>query len=159
MAEGTARLVAGVEELGAAWVVRAVTHVVDRWGGLDATARAETIAAAAQAGALAAARVASELRALGELEPADQRVTPLELVRSLRREATVLLAAAGVPEVVRDPFDARAFADDVYGIVPRSVAELALDEATQAELGGALLAWGLGKARCVHPPTMFEPEG
>jgi len=159
MAEGMARLVAGVEELGAAWVVRVVTNVVDLWAGLDATARAETIAAAGVAGAHAAARVAAELRALGDLEPTDQRVTPLELVRSLRREATVVLAAAGVPEVVRDPFDTRAFPDDTYGIVPRSVAELALDETAQAELGGALLAWGLGKARSVHPPDMLEPEG
>jgi hypothetical protein len=44
--------------------------------------------------------------------------------------------------VRRDRFDARAFADDIYGIVPKAITELG-----EQELGGALLAWGLGKAR------------
>ena len=48
-----------------------------------------------------------------------------------------MLRAAGVPEVVRDPFETRAFPDDVYGIVLKTPAELGDDE-----LGGALLALG-----------------
>ena len=92
-----------------------------------------------------AARVEGELRALFALDPAAQRATPLEIIRSLRREAGEVLRAAGVPEVVRDPFETRAFPDDVYGIVLKTPAELGDDE-----LGGALLAWGLGKAKVLR---------
>ena len=145
MAEGSARLVAGVEQLGAAWVVGVVTGLIDAWGKLDPAARADAVAAAAAAGERAAARVASELRQLFELDPAAQRATPLEIIRTLAREASTVLRAAGVPEVVRDPFEARAFPDDVYGIVPKTPAELGDDE-----LGGALLAWGMGKAKVLR---------
>ena len=145
MAEGAAALVAGVARLGPAWVARAVTGLVDAWGRLDETARAAALAAAAAAGEQAAARVEAELRALFELDPAAQRVTPLEVIRSLRREASEVLRAAGVPEVERDPFETRAFPDDVYGIVLKTPAELGDDE-----LGGALLAWGLGKAKVLR---------
>jgi hypothetical protein len=145
MVEGERALVEGVERLGAAWVVRAVTTIVNAYGRLDAATRDQTLAGARAAGDAAANRVASELRALFALDPAEQRVTPLEIIRSLRREPTALLAAAGIPEVVRDSYDSRAFPDDKYGIVPKSVVELGDDE-----LGGALLAWGIGKARILR---------
>jgi hypothetical protein len=145
MVEGERALVDGVERLGAAWVLRAVTAIVEAYGRLDAATRAQTLAAARPAGDAAARRVASELRALFDLDPADQRVTPLEIIRSLRREATAVLQGAGIPEVERDTYDSRAFPDDIYGIVPKSVAELG-DEA----LGGALLAWGIGKAKMLR---------
>jgi hypothetical protein len=145
MVEGSTRLLDGVRRLAAAWVVHAVADVVDAWGRLDAPARAQAVEAAAAAGALAAARVDDELRTLFALDPAVQRATPLEIIRSLRREATDVLAAAGVPEVVRDQFETRAFPDDVYGIVLKSPAELGDDE-----LGGALLAWGMGKAKLLR---------
>jgi hypothetical protein len=145
MAEGATRLIDGVTRLGPSWVVRAVTGLVDAYGRLDAESRVAAAAAAIEAGARAAARVADELRRLFELDPAAQRATPLEIIRSLRREATEVLQAAGVPEVVRDPYEVRAFPDDVYGIVLRTPVELGDDE-----LGGALLAWGLGKAKVVR---------
>jgi hypothetical protein len=148
MTEGAARLIDGVARLGAAWVVRAVTGLVDAWGKLDDAARADALAAAKVAGANAAARVEAELRALCALDPAAQRATPLEIIRSLRREASEVLRGAGVPEVVRDQFEARAFPDDVYGIVLKIPAELGDDE-----LGGALLAWGMGKAKVVRART------
>ena len=56
-----------------------------------------------------------------------------------------MLHAAGIPEVVRDPFEIRAFPDDEYGIVLKTPAELGDDE-----LGGALLAWGMGKAKVLR---------
>jgi hypothetical protein len=59
----------------------------------------------------------------------------------------MVLAEAGVPPVVRDQYDARAFPDDLYGIVPKAITELGDDE-----LGGALLAWGIGKAKAVQDP-------
>jgi hypothetical protein len=148
-----AAIVAGVERLGAAWVVGAVTRVVDAWGRLAAEARAHVIAQAADAGQAAAARVAGELRELFATDPAAQRSTPLAMVRSLRREATAVLAAAGIPEVERDAHAARIFPDDVYGIVLESLAELGDDD-----LGPMLLVWGLGKAqtlraRAARPPS------
>ena len=145
MAEGADAIVDGVDRLTAGWVVRAVTGIVDAWGRLDAAARAATIAEAQTAGARAAARVAGELRSLFALAPQDQRATPLEIVRSVRREATEVLAAAGIPEVERDRYDVRSFPDDVYGIVPKAITDLG-DE----DLGGALLAWGIGKARVLQ---------
>jgi hypothetical protein len=145
MSEGAARLIEGVARLGPGWVVREVTRLLDAWGRLDAAARTTAVTAATEGGAQAAARVVGELRRLFELDPAAQRATPLEIIRSLRREATEVLKAAGVPEVVRDPFETRAFPDDVYGIVLKSPAELGDDE-----LGGALLAWGLGKTKVLR---------
>ena len=145
MVQGEELLIEGVARLGSAWVVAAVTGLADAWGKLDPAARAAAIAAASVAGERAATRVGAELRSLFGLDPAAQRATPLEIIRSLRREATDVLRSSGVPEVVRDPFEARAFPDDVYGIVLKSPAELGDDE-----LGGALLAWGLGKAKVLR---------
>ena len=145
MAEGAERLTAGVAALGPAWVVTAVTGLVDAWGRLDDAGRTDAIAAATAAGAVAGDRVGSELRSLFALDPAAQRATPLEIIRSLQREASAVLRAAGVPEVERDPFETRAFPDDVYGIVLKTPGELGDDE-----LGGALLAWGIGKAKVLR---------
>jgi hypothetical protein len=154
MAEGADKLVDGIERLGAGWVVHAVTEIVDAWGRLDAETRAATIDAAHAAGTRATVRVARELRALFALDPAAQRATPLEIVRSLRREATEVLAAAGIPEVERDRYDVRSFPDDVYGIVPKAITDLG-DE----DLGGALLAWGIGKARVIQQRAAPDREG
>ena len=146
MAEGRRASIDGVARLGAAWVVRAVTGLVDAWGRLDApAARPRRSRPPPRPAPRRAARVETELRALFALDPAAQRATPLEIIRSLRREASEVLRAAGVPEVVRDPFETRAFPDDVYGIVIKTPAELGDDE-----LGGALLAWGLGKAKVLR---------
>ncbi len=148
MAEGAGKIVDGVERLGAGWVVQAVTEIVDAWGRLDPETRAATIAEADAAGTRAAARVAGELRVLFALDPRAQRATPLEVVRSLRREATEVLAAAGIPEVERDRYDVRSFPDDAYGIVPKTITDLGDDD-----LGGALLAWGIGKVRVIRERT------
>lgn len=148
MVEAGTRLVAAVRDGGAAWVVGVVTERLDQWGGLAAPDRVAAVAAAERAGAVAARRVADELVALLSLPAAEQRLTPLEVMRGLRIEATGVLAAAGVPEVVRDEFDERAFPDDVYGIVLRAPAELGDDE-----LGAVLLAWGLAKARVLRGPA------
>ncbi|HUI47682.1 MAG TPA: hypothetical protein VL119_03225 [Acidimicrobiia bacterium] len=145
LAEGAEMLTDGVARLGGAWITAAVARVADAWGGLDRSARATLDEAAAAAAERGAARVLGELRELFALDPAAQRSTPLEIMRSLRREPTEVLRGAGIPGVVRDPFDERAFPDDVYGIVLRSPTELGDDE-----LGGALLAWGLGKAKILE---------
>jgi hypothetical protein len=145
MAQASAAIAEGVEGLAAGWVTRVVADLVDAWGGLEPAAREATLEAARRAGAEGAARVNADLRSLFATDPAEQRTTPLEIVRSLRFEATAVLEAAGVPEVERDPFDRRSFPDDLYGIVPRSLADLG-DE----DLAPMLMAWGLGKARVLR---------
>ena len=75
------------------------------------------------------------------IDPADQRATPLEVVRSAVREPTAVLRAAGVGAVVRDDFDERHLPDDVYDLAPRAVGDLG-----DPELGPQLLAWGLAKS-------------
>lgn len=144
MDDAAARIVAGVEVAAARWVEGAVARILDAWGGLDAGDRGEAEAHARRLGAAATARVVGELGALFALPAAEQRRTPLEIVRTLRWEATEALRDAGVPEVERDAYDTAAFPDDAYGLVPRSIAELGDD------LGGALLAWGIGKARVLQ---------
>ena len=105
MEEAGIAITAGVDRLAAAWVVRVVTGMVDAWGRLDEVARTDTLAQARAAGADGATRVGAELRTLFATDPARQRTTPLEIVRSLRFEATAVLDAAGVAPVERDPFD------------------------------------------------------
>jgi hypothetical protein len=137
---GTA-IVAGVERCGPAWVVASVTRVVDAWGRLDAEQRAATIAAALDASGPATADVVERLRALFARDPAEQRTTPLQIVRGMVAAPTAVLRDAGVPGVVRDAFEERAFPDDDYDLVPRTLGDLG-----DPDLGPLLLAWGLAKA-------------
>jgi hypothetical protein len=81
------------------------------------------------------------------LDAAAQRSTPLAVVRSLRAEATEVLEAAGVPAVERDEFEVRSFPDDRYGIVPRSLGDLA---PADDDLAALLMVWGVGKANVLR---------
>jgi hypothetical protein len=134
-------IVAGVERCGAAWVVGSVTRLVDAWGQLDAAQRAAATAAAEATAGPAVASVVAKLRDLFAADPADQQTTPLQVVRSLVATPTAVLRDAGVPGVVRDAFEERAFPDDEYDLVPRTLGDLG-----DPDLGPLLLAWGLGKA-------------
>src|SRR5712692_2035683 len=123
------------------WILRQVTPVLDAWGRLDQQARGHIerdIAAAADA---AARRVGAALHTLARTGPDEQRVTPLQILRSATREATAVLAAAGVAPIVRDEFDRRSFPDDAYGLTPRTFADLGDDDLTTSHL-----AWGAAKA-------------
>jgi hypothetical protein len=134
MQEAEAVIMRGVAQGAAPWVERTVARF-----------QPDLRDAARAAGERGAARLTSELDALFAVDAAAQRSTPLEIVRSLRIEATVVLHDAGVPPVARDPFEVRAFPDDVYGIVPRDLGEFG-DE----ELRIALLAWGMAKAHILR---------
>jgi hypothetical protein len=134
MAEAEAVIMRGIEQGAAPWVERTVVRF-----------RPDLKDKARNAGERGAARVASELDALFAQDVAQQRSTPLEIVRSLRLEATAVLHGAGVAAITRDPFEVRAFPDDVYGIVPRDLGEFG-DE----ELRIALLAWGMAKANILR---------
>ena len=142
MEEASAAIVAGVEQLAAQWVVSAVTSILDAWGRLDPSERAAALDQARAAGAMGAVRTVAELRDFFATDPAWQRTTPLAIVRTLRREATSVLAAAGVPPVERDPFDTGSFPDDVYALVPQSLADLGDDD-----LAPMLMVWGIGKSK------------
>jgi hypothetical protein len=134
-------IVTGVARELPGWVQRSVTRIADVWGRLDTESRAALDRAAADAGAAAAGRVTAELRALFADDAAAQRATPLEIVRSAYREPTAVLASAGVPAVARDAFDERAWPDDAYGLVPRTLGDLG-----DPDLAPLHLAWGMAKS-------------
>jgi hypothetical protein len=136
----------GVEAALPGWVLTQIDRLLDAWsearsgvGGATATGGAIP-AAAREAAAACTTRVGGALRALFALDPRDQHTTPLEIVRTAVREPTDVLRAAGVAEVDRDDFDVRAFPDDRYDLVPRTLGDLG-----NPELGPFQLEWGLAK--------------
>ena len=134
IATGVAREVPG-------FVIAAVDRILDAWGRADDHTRARAQRAAPPAGAAAARRIGDALRTLLATDPADQRATPLEIVRTVFREPTEILVAAGVPAVVRDPFDERTQPDDRYDLAPRTLGDLG-----DPDLAPLHLAWGVAKA-------------
>jgi hypothetical protein len=51
-----------------------------------------------------------------------------------------VLAATGMPDVVRDAFDERSWPDDRFGIVPRTLRDV------DPDLAAVHFAWGMAKA-------------
>ena len=127
------------------WVVANVARIIEAWGRFDADQGARLMAEAEQLASGVAVRVASELRNLFATDVEAQRSTPLQIVRSAYREPTALLARQGIPGVVRDAFDERVAPDDHYDLSPRALGDLG-----DPDLGPALLAWGMAKARLVR---------
>jgi hypothetical protein len=140
-----AAIVAGVERQVPGWARAQIDRLLDAWRRAPADARVRAEAQSAQAGAAAARRIVAELRALFAVDPAQQQATPLEVVRTAYREPTAVLAAAGVPPIVRDEFDERAWPDDDYGLVPRTLGDLG-----DPELAPLHLAWGMAKATVIR---------
>ncbi len=141
LAETGAAIVAGVAREAPTWVLEAVGRILGAWGRADDATRSRALEAAGPAGVAAAERVGAALTALLATDPSEQRSTPLEIVRTLTREPTEILVAAGVPSVVRDPFDERAWPEDRYDLVPRTLGDLG-----DPDLGPLHLAWGMAKA-------------
>jgi hypothetical protein len=143
--EASDAIVAGVERELPGWVERSVTRILDAWSRtpLDERARAEDEAVIA--GRDATTRVTGELRALFALDPAEQRVTPLEIVRHAYREPTAVLERLDIPPVERDDFDERAWPDDRYGLAVRGLGDLGDDD-----LAPLQMAWGLAKAKVLR---------
>jgi hypothetical protein len=125
-----------------AWVVRSVERLVLAWQGGEPVDPL-VLAAAADAGRAARAQVGADLRALLALDIDEQRVNPLAVLRGAVRYPTGVLQAVGVPGVVRDEFDERAFPDDEYGLTPASFGDL------DPSLHDPGLEWGAAKAH-VH---------
>ena len=140
LAEASAALVEGVPRALPGWAARRADALLTAWGGLDATRKKQVVDEARQAGERAGLRVAAELRELLAIDPAEQRATPLEIIRGAVAEPTAVLAAAGLPDVVRDPFEERAWPDDRFGLVPRTLRDL------DPDLAAIHFAWGIAKA-------------
>jgi len=141
LADASDSIVAGVERELPGWARREVARILDAWGRLDVVARADAERATNDAADEAVARVAERLRELFAADAAAQTATPLEIVRTAYREPTAILEAAGVPPVERDVFDERAWPDDRYGLVIRTLGDLG-----DPDLAPLLLAWGMAKA-------------
>jgi len=149
--EASAAILEGVRRALPPWAARAADDLLGAWGRLEADRRREVVERARVAGEQAARRVEDELRALLALDPAEQRATPLEVIRTAVVEPTAVLAEAGLPDVVRDPFEERAWPDDRFGLVPRTLKDL------DPDLAAVHFAWGVAKAavlraRAAEPP-------
>ncbi|MEW6471623.1 MAG: hypothetical protein AB1679_05090 [Actinomycetota bacterium] len=150
--EAAAALIEGVGVALPAWAARAADQLLVAWGALDPGRRREVVADARRAGEVAARRVAAELSDLLARDPAEQRATPLEIIRSAVVEPTAVLAAAGMPDVVRDPFDEQAWPDDRFGLVPRTVRDL------DPDLAAVHFAWGIAKAAVLRARAGHRDE-
>ena len=151
LAAASDAIATGVEAALPGWVLAQIDRLLDAWSGAradagdiaaadGAPAKGEISTLAREAAAACTTRVVASLRALFALDPRDQHSTPLELVRTAVQEPTEVLRAAGVAEVERDDFDVRAFPDDRYNLVPRTLGDLG-----DPALGPLPLAWGLAK--------------
>ena len=150
--EASAALLDGVARAVPDWAARAADTLLSAWGRVDPDRQREVVAAAREAGERAAQRVADELAGLLALDPAEQRATPLEIIRTAVVEPTEVLAGAGLPDVVRDPFEERAWPDDRFGLIPRTLRDL------DPDLAAVHFAWGIAKAavlraRAAPPPA------
>jgi hypothetical protein len=96
---------------------------------------------AREAGRRAAGEVGPQLRRLLAADVDRQWANPLALVRRAVSFPTEVLAAEGVPPVVRDEYDEAHFPDDVYGLTPRTFTDI------DPSLGDVALVWGAAKAR------------
>lgn len=122
------------------WVRRSVLARCAQ-SGTDVTA--DLVAATDHAAAACRDDVGSRVRALLATDVDGQASTPLTLLRAAVAYPTAVLAAAGVPPVVRDDFRERAFPDDPYDLTPAGFADVSPDLADPG------LAWGAAKAH-VH---------
>jgi hypothetical protein len=146
-------IVAGVERELPGWVRAQVARIADAWGRLDDEARTHLDVAADQAADVATERIVRELRALLDADAAEQRATPLQVVRTAYREPTGALAAAGIPPIERDAFDERAWPDDAYGLVPHTLGDLG-----DPDLAPMLLAWGMAKTAVLRDRSDTHPR-
>jgi hypothetical protein len=96
--------------------------------------------AAEQAARQAQRETGAAIRALLKADIAEQRTTPLALLRQAVRYPTEVLRKAGVPPVERDHFARHAFPDDDYDLSPATWADI---DPGLTELG---ITWGAAKA-------------
>jgi hypothetical protein len=129
LADASARLVAAVDEVFAAWVRERMLEAAPALGSL-----------AEQVAARCAAELLPRLRSLVDEDVDRQRTTPLQLVRDVMAAPTAALAAAGVPPARRDPGQVELDPGDLYDLGPARWSDLG------DAVGDAALAWGAAKA-------------
>jgi hypothetical protein len=122
-----ADLAAAVDQMLPGWVVRTVRRFRDD---LDL--------AAAVAGEEARRDIGARLRRLLETDLDQQRSNPLAILRTATPYPTQVLAAAGVPGVVRESFAVEAFPEDIYNLSPATWSDI--DPALQ-DFGITWSAW------------------
>ncbi|MDQ1516944.1 MAG: hypothetical protein QOE80_2774 [Actinomycetota bacterium] len=153
LAEASTALLEGVARAVPDWAARAAGTLLSAWGAVGADRQREVVVAAREAGEQAARRVAAELAELFALDPGEQRATPLEIIRTAVVEPTAVLAGAGMPDVVRDPFEERAWPGDRFGLVPRTLRDL------DPDLAAVHFAWGVAKAAVLRGRARAGPQG
>jgi hypothetical protein len=141
LARSAAALADAVEAALPRWVERVVAQRWSEWSQepLPASVRR----AAVDAGTRARDEVAPTLRSVLAADVDAQRVNPLALIRRAAVHPAAVLAAAGVPPVLRDEQAERLFPDDRYDLGPASFAEL---DPSVHEPG---LVWGAAKAHVI----------
>jgi hypothetical protein len=120
------------------WAERSVRDLLVAFTG---RADPADLARAREAGRRAAADLEPELRRLLAADVDRQWANPLTIVRRAVSYPAEVLAAAGVPGVVRDEYDEAHFPEDVYGLAPRTFADL------DPPLREVAVVWGAAKAR------------
>jgi len=111
-------------------VERGVPNAIERTAGawyLASPVARQLARETEQAGWQGAEEVGSALSALMQLKPSEQTPLPQSLLALLQRAArhpTAVLRRAGVPHARRDRYKMKISPFDVYGIAPRSLAEL-----------------------------------
>jgi hypothetical protein len=138
LAAAGAALAEAVEAAVPAWVERSVRDLLVAFAG---RADPDVVASARSAGRRAAEELGPELRRLLAEDVDRQWANPLALVRRAVSYPTAVLREAGVPEVVREEYDEAHFPDDVYGLSPRTFADL------DPSLREVSIVWGAAKAR------------
>jgi hypothetical protein len=138
--EAAATLVDRTEAVLSRWVERCVERRAVAFSGAITS---DTREAAADAGRRAAAEVGAELRALLAVDVDEQRTNPLAVLRSAVRYPTEVLAAAGVPPVVRGEFEERRFPADVYDLAPATWSDV------DPSLRDPGIEWSAAKAHVV----------
>jgi hypothetical protein len=127
----------GIERSIGPWVERSVEIVCEK-SGVMVTGKLRQ--QARTAGAEATAEIAPRVRALLALDIDEQRLGPLELLRSAVRWPTQVLRDLGIAAASRDESAKAMFPDDDYDLTPASFGDL--DPALH-EPG---LVWGAAKA-------------
>jgi hypothetical protein len=122
-----ADLAAAVDRLLPGWVLRSVRRFRDD---LDFEAAA--------AGEEAGREIGARMRRLLETDLDQQRSNPLAILRTATRYPSRVLAAAGVPGVVREPFAVEAFPEDIYNLSPATWSDI---DPALPEYGIAWSAW------------------
>jgi|GEM_PF-5887910 hypothetical protein len=151
LAEIGRAMVACIDALGPGWAVTQYEQIAadqpDDWA---YPALGDPREVAEDAGRRAADRVVESLRVLFAQDPEKHRATPQQIIRTLGRELTEMLVAAGAQGPRLDPFHRERFPDDPYGLAAADLAAFGDDT-----LPALSLAFGVAKTRVIkarrHP--------